>query len=410
LVHQERQHHQPGQHYGEMLLAMPIMVLQVVALLFQRLAGLVCDLPPSAPASHERIHVALTHAEVGHPAPVLDLGRTPLPILDAIDAEVGGRGIERQGIDKAKAMDESYGAVVALIMAHPAGVFCGLALLAQRGLLPFFDTQKGGQTVGIQGLDRGRSRAQTVCSHDALEVGMILTPLSHKACGSITCTTILVRPIIVANRLRQERNDRPLVRMADGGASPLMCIGDGPITVHPVYTRGTVNCLRRQVPRAIEGQEGRPSKNRHGCQPLAALQVPKDACAHRTEHLGGDRIKDGAPMGIARDALNAREGVQIALGALLIKGQERIGSGNLGLVQAMLGQASEAASDQAKEGSGGEMRPYGRRHDGQEKPRYENTSVPVRGIFASKFTKGQCDEPDDHWPWRLSGNCWLKIR
>src|SRR5262245_31601767 len=27
------------------------------------------------------------------------------------------------------------------------------------------------------------------------------------------------------------------------------------------------------------------------------------------------------------------------------------------------------------------------------------------GIFALKFTKGQCSEPGEHWAWRLSGNC-----
>ena len=36
LVHQERQHHQHGKHLREMLLAMPVVVLKVIALVFQR--------------------------------------------------------------------------------------------------------------------------------------------------------------------------------------------------------------------------------------------------------------------------------------------------------------------------------------------------------------------------------------
>src|SRR5262249_22025510 len=135
---------------------------------------LVFDLPPSASASHEQIHVALTHANVGHPTPVLDLGRAPLPILDEIDAEVGVRGIEWQVIDKAKAMDQSSGAVVALIMAHTAGVFCGLDLLEQIGMIPFFNPQNVVQTIDMQGLDMGRIRTQTVFGDDELDVGMIL--------------------------------------------------------------------------------------------------------------------------------------------------------------------------------------------------------------------------------------------
>src|SRR5262245_57154282 len=51
---------------------------------------------------------------------------------------------------------------------------------------------------------------------------------------------------------------------------------------------------------------------------------------------------------------------------------------------------------------------YRRRHDGHGQPHYENTKiVPVRGIFASQLTKGQCSDPGDYWAWRLSGNCCL---
>ena len=64
-------------------------------------------------------------------------------------------------------------------------------------------------------------------------------------------------------------------------------------------------------------------KKRHRFKRLASLQLPKDTLEHRTEHLGGDRVKDGAHMHVARDAHNAVDGVQIALGALLVKGEER---------------------------------------------------------------------------------------
>src|SRR5215471_7396226 len=74
LVDQERQHHEHGKHDRQMLLAMAVVVLKVIALVFERIEGLVFDFPPGSPPSHEMIHIALTHADVGHPAPVLDLG------------------------------------------------------------------------------------------------------------------------------------------------------------------------------------------------------------------------------------------------------------------------------------------------------------------------------------------------
>ena len=40
-------------------------------------------------------------------------------------------------------------------------------------------------------------------------------------------------------------------------------------------------------------------------------------------HLGGDRVKDFAHVGVARDPLNPVDGVQIALDPLFVKGEER---------------------------------------------------------------------------------------
>src|SRR5262245_59609934 len=45
LVHQECQHHQHGKHDRKMLLAMSVVVLKVIALVFQGIEGLVFDFP-----------------------------------------------------------------------------------------------------------------------------------------------------------------------------------------------------------------------------------------------------------------------------------------------------------------------------------------------------------------------------
>ena len=79
LVHQKRQHHQHGKHHGEMLLAMPVVVLKVIALVFQRIERLVFDLPPGASPPHEVKDVARAHAQVRHPTEVLDLVLRPSP-------------------------------------------------------------------------------------------------------------------------------------------------------------------------------------------------------------------------------------------------------------------------------------------------------------------------------------------
>src|SRR5438309_11250910 len=105
-------------------------------------------------------------------------------------------------------------------------------------------------------------------------------------------------------------------------------------------------------------------KKRHRFQGLATLELAKEALEHRAEHLGGDRVKDFAYVRVARDSLNAVDGVQIALGALLVKGQERgrfegkqgkgrhqrIRYSNVCLAQAVIRDVRKAISHQAKEG------------------------------------------------------------
>jgi hypothetical protein len=60
---------------------MTIIMLEVIALVFERIERLIFDAPPRSPASHELIHGAFIDAQVGDPAKVLDLAITGFPAL-----------------------------------------------------------------------------------------------------------------------------------------------------------------------------------------------------------------------------------------------------------------------------------------------------------------------------------------
>ena len=90
-----------------------------------------------------------------------------------------------------------------------------------------------------------------------------------------------------------------------------------------LQARGTVHGLGGKIVRPIERQPIVPIKQCHRCKRLATLELSKDAREHRTEPLGGDRVKDFAHVRVARDPRNAVDGVQIALGPFLVKGEER---------------------------------------------------------------------------------------
>ena len=164
----------------------------------------------------------------------------------------------------------------------------------------------------------------------------------------------------------------------------LMKISDRTIAVDFVQTRGTVNGLGGKIFCPIERQSIVSIKKRHRFQGLATLELPKDALEQRTEHLGGDWVKDFAHMRVARDSLNAVDGVQITLGPFLVKSQERgrfegkhgkgrherIGEGNLGIANTVIWQAGKTAVNQAKERIGRQILPSLWRNNGHNAPRH----------------------------------------
>ena len=103
----------------------------------------------------------------------------------------------------------------------------------------------------------------------------------------------------------------------------LLKIGDRTIAVDFVQTRCAVNGLGGKIFCPIERQSIVSIKKRHRFKGLATLELSKDALEQRADHLGGDRVKDCAHMRVARDPLTAVDGVQIALGPFLVKGEER---------------------------------------------------------------------------------------
>ena len=147
----------------------------------------------------------------------------------------------------------------------------------------------------VQGLDMWGIRTQTICGDDALEVGMILAQLGHKAFGGMAFAIIVVRAIAVRHRFGHERNDGPLVRMDDRGAQHLMRIGYRPIAVDSASTGGAVNRLGRKIPCAIQSQEIMAIKPCHRFQRLATRELPKDALERWAEPFGGNWVKDFGP-------------------------------------------------------------------------------------------------------------------
>src|SRR2546426_7792711 len=106
-----------------MLMAMPIVVFKMIALIFQRVKRLIFNLPPRSATPHELKDVARVHAEVRDPTEVLHLVIAHLPVLDEIDPHVWVGGIEGDILDKAKPMHHLRSAIMPLIRGDAPSVF-----------------------------------------------------------------------------------------------------------------------------------------------------------------------------------------------------------------------------------------------------------------------------------------------
>src|SRR5262249_58519539 len=73
LIDQEGQAHQQGQHCRQVLLPVPVVRLEVIALVLSGIEGLLLDLPAAPPGAHHALDAARLQREIGDPSPALDL-------------------------------------------------------------------------------------------------------------------------------------------------------------------------------------------------------------------------------------------------------------------------------------------------------------------------------------------------
>ncbi len=258
---------------------MAVVMRKVRALLFQRVAGLICALPPGSSAPHALRPVALTHASIGHPTAVLDLRLPSLPVCNELAPHVCMGGIAGHRMDQAEAMAHPRATVVALILGDTSGMLRCLPRLAQLGMLTLFPPKDRGQRGGLEGLDGRRMGTQAVVRDEALAGRGGVAQLSHKALGGLPFASIFGGAIAVHHRLGHERHDGPLVWMDERSPQHLRRRGDGAVAVDAVETGGTVKRRGRKILRTVQRQEGVTIEALHRFQRLAPLALSQDARA-----------------------------------------------------------------------------------------------------------------------------------
>lgn len=167
---------------------MTIVLVEVVPLIFERLARLMCALPPRPPSSHQRGDVGLVHSKGRPPAPMLPEVLTHLPGLKAVDADSDARCVEGHVIDQPQAMRHPCRTGGPGLMTHPPGLLGCLPRLAQRAVLTVFAPEKIVAAVIMPRGDVRRMGTAPIVGDDALQMRMSMAQRGEAACGRIALT------------------------------------------------------------------------------------------------------------------------------------------------------------------------------------------------------------------------------
>jgi hypothetical protein len=89
LVDQERQHHQEGEHFRQVLATVSVVVFKVIALILQRVERLVLDPPADAAAARHVPNIVGGQRQIGHPRPDVRLSlRIDFDVDQQVDEQV----------------------------------------------------------------------------------------------------------------------------------------------------------------------------------------------------------------------------------------------------------------------------------------------------------------------------------
>lgn len=172
LVNGKSKHHQEGKDDREMFFSVPKVVLEMIALIFEGVEGLILDFPtcPSAPA--QGVDVVLVNGEVGDPTEMAGGVAVDFPVFEEIDPQMGIRFVQGDIVEKAKAMGDTLTGELKLSRA-PLGLSLR-HIVEQIAVVARFDTQDKAQLVALQLLDVGSIRTQGIFDHNQGQMGMIL--------------------------------------------------------------------------------------------------------------------------------------------------------------------------------------------------------------------------------------------
>jgi len=102
LIDQEGEQHDLHKDHAEVLLSEAVVVLEVVALVFQGVEGLIFDFPSGATGPHDAIGIGLGDGNVGDPGESDHVIARHLPVFEEVDPDVLVGCIDGESVEPVK--------------------------------------------------------------------------------------------------------------------------------------------------------------------------------------------------------------------------------------------------------------------------------------------------------------------
>ena len=128
---------------------MPVMVLDVVAVIVQGMQRLMGNLPAGSSTPRAVKDVTLVHASVRHPTAGVHLGIAQLPGLEAMGPHVRRRFMKWHVMDPPTPLHHTRDTVMSCLSGDASGVRRPLHWVAQQGVIAVLDPEKSMPLVGL---------------------------------------------------------------------------------------------------------------------------------------------------------------------------------------------------------------------------------------------------------------------
>src|ERR1700722_4296369 len=154
-------------------------------------------------------------------------------------------------------------------------------------------------------------------------MGMVLAELFQPATGGITFAVVLGLTILSLNRFRRQGNDFVKVRVDDDRAEHLVVVRNFAVFVRPRHAVLAGNLGGAEVFHAVEGHQVTAFHEDIIFQNLAALELAKDVLESGTEFFGGNLVEDLTHLGVAGNARQAEDRMEVVVQRAATEGQQR---------------------------------------------------------------------------------------